>query len=39
MDLLGLAFVLPFAIAFIMTFFGHDFTDPNIDLENDNWKE
>jgi hypothetical protein len=35
MDLLGLALVIPFVIGFIMTFFGHDFTDPNIDLEND----
>lgn len=35
MDLLGLAFVLPFAIAALMAHLGFDFTDPNIDLQND----
>jgi hypothetical protein len=38
MDLLGLAFVLPFVIGAVMAHCGFNFTDPNIDLEN-NWKE
>lgn len=33
MDLLGIALVSPFIIGFVMTLFGHNFTDPNIDLE------
>jgi hypothetical protein len=35
MDLLGLAFVLPFFIGALMAHFGHDFTDPNFRKDND----
>ena len=35
MDLLGLAFCLPFLIAALMAHFGHDFSDPNWREKND----
>jgi hypothetical protein len=31
MDLLGLAFVLPFLIGSLLAHLGHDFTEPNYD--------
>ena len=33
MDLLGIALCAPFLIGALLAHFGHDFTDPKIDLE------